>query len=78
MIQFALTSLIFLGLPVLLVLGLNVQFGLTGILNLAFIVFYAAGAYTAGVMTSTTAGPARPHLHRRLELAVLLSASLGA
>ena len=52
MIQFALTSLIFLGFQILLVLGLNVQFGLTGILNLAFIIFYAAGAYTAGVMTA--------------------------
>jgi branched-chain amino acid transport system permease protein len=57
MIQFALTSLIFLGFQILLVLGLNVQFGLTGILNLAFIIFYAAGAYTAGVMTAPPPAP---------------------
>jgi branched-chain amino acid transport system permease protein len=57
MIQFTLTSLIFLGFQVILVLGLNVQFGLTGILNLAFIIFYAAGAYTAGVMTAPPPSP---------------------
>jgi len=56
-IQFSLTSLIFLGFQVILVLGLNVQFGLTGILNLAFIVFYAAGAYTAGVITGPAPKP---------------------
>lgn len=57
MIQFTLTSLIFLGFQAILVLGLNVQFGLTGILNLAFIIFYAAGAYTAGIMTAPPPNP---------------------
>lgn len=57
MIQFALTSLIFLAFQAILVLGLNVQFGLTGILNLAYIVFYAAGAYTAGVLTGPPPSP---------------------
>jgi branched-chain amino acid transport system permease protein len=56
-IQFTLTSLIFLGFQAILVLGLNVQFGLTGILNLAYIVFYAAGAYTAGVLTGPAPSP---------------------
>jgi branched-chain amino acid transport system permease protein len=57
MVEFTLTSLIFLGFQVILVLGLNVQFGLTGILNLAFIIFYAAGAYTAGVITAPPPSP---------------------
>ena len=57
MIQFALTSLIFLAFQAILVLGLNVQFGLTGILNLAYIVFYAAGAYTAGILTGPPPTP---------------------
>jgi branched-chain amino acid transport system permease protein len=57
MVQFALTSLIFLSFQIILVLGLNIQFGLTGILNLAFIVFYAAGAYAAGVITGPAPQP---------------------
>jgi branched-chain amino acid transport system permease protein len=57
MIQFTLTSLIFLGFQAILVLGLNIQFGLTGILNLAFIIFYAAGAYVAGVLTAPAPTP---------------------
>lgn len=56
-IQFTLTSLIFLAFQCILVLGLNVQFGLTGILNLAFIIFYAAGAYTAGIIVAPPPSP---------------------
>jgi len=57
MFQFTLTALIFLGFEIFLVLGLNLQFGMTGLLNLAFIMFYAAGAYTAGVLSGPPATP---------------------
>jgi ABC-type branched-subunit amino acid transport system permease subunit len=41
----------------LLTMGLNISFGLTGILDFAFITFMAIGAYFAGV---TALGPATP------------------
>lgn len=43
--------LVYLGVDVMACLGLNLQFGVAGLINLAFIVFQAAGAYTASVLT---------------------------
>lgn len=43
------TLAIFFFINNILVWGLNIQFGYTGILNFAFIVFMAVGAYVAGV-----------------------------
>lgn len=37
--------------------GLNLQFGVTGVVNFAYIIFQAAGAYTAAVLTL---GPSSP------------------
>jgi ABC-type branched-subunit amino acid transport system permease subunit len=45
------TLLIYLAVDVMAVWGLNLQFGLAGISSFAFIVFQAAGAYTAAVLT---------------------------
>jgi ABC-type branched-subunit amino acid transport system permease subunit len=45
------TLLIYLAVNVMAVWGLNLQFGVAGISSFAFIVFQAAGAYTAGVLT---------------------------
>jgi branched-chain amino acid transport system permease protein len=45
------TLLVYLGVNIIATWALNLQFGTTGIVNLAFIVFQAAGAYTAGVLT---------------------------
>lgn len=45
------TLLIYLGIDVMAVWGLNLQFGVAGISNFAFIVFQAAGAYTAAILT---------------------------
>lgn len=45
------TLLIYLAVDVMAVWGLNLQFGMAGISSFAFIVFQAAGAYTAGVLT---------------------------
>ena len=51
-IQFYLTTLlIYFGVDVIACWAMNLQFGVAGILNLAFIVFQAAGAYTAAVLT---------------------------
>lgn len=57
MLNFTIVSLIYVAFEVLLVLGLNVQYGLTGILNLSFIVPYAAGAYITGIISGPPPGP---------------------
>ncbi len=49
--------LIYLGVDVIAVWGLNLQVGVAGLVNFAFIIFQAAGAYTAAVLTL---GPAQP------------------
>jgi branched-chain amino acid transport system permease protein len=51
------TVLIYLGVDVIACWGLNLQFGVAGLVNFAFIIFQAAGAYTAAVLTL---GPAKP------------------
>ena len=42
------------GLYVLMGLGLNIVVGFAGLLNLGYVAFFAIGAYTMGVLTSTT------------------------
>jgi branched-chain amino acid transport system permease protein len=38
------------GIRALLALGLNVQWGLTGLVNLGVVAFFAIGAYTSGLL----------------------------
>lgn len=45
------TLLIYFGVDVMACWGLNLQLGVTGIINFAFVIFQAAGAYTAAVLT---------------------------
>lgn len=45
------TLLIYLGVDIMACWGLNLQFGVAGLVNFAYIVFQAAGAYTAAVLT---------------------------
>jgi branched-chain amino acid transport system permease protein len=45
------TLLIYLAVDIMAVWGLNLQFGVAGISSFAFVVFQAAGAYTAAVLT---------------------------
>ncbi len=50
--QFYLTSvLVYLGVNVIAVWGLDLQFGRAGIASFAYIAFQSVGAYTAGVLT---------------------------
>jgi branched-chain amino acid transport system permease protein len=61
---------------ILLVLGLNVQFGLTGLVNFGQVAFYAIGAYTSALLT--VAGvPTIPAAAAGVALAVLASAAVG-
>jgi branched-chain amino acid transport system permease protein len=39
------------GIRALLTLGLNVQWGMTGLVNLGVVAFFAVGAYTAGLLS---------------------------
>jgi branched-chain amino acid transport system permease protein len=45
------TVLTYLGVDVIACWGLNLQFGVAGLVNFAYIIFQAAGAYTAAVLT---------------------------
>jgi branched-chain amino acid transport system permease protein len=45
------TLLIYLFIDIIGVLGLNLQFGVAGIINFAYIAFVGVGAYTAGVLS---------------------------
>lgn len=47
---YATTLLVYMGVWLLGAWGLNLQFGTAGLLSFAFVVFQAAGAYTAGVL----------------------------
>jgi branched-chain amino acid transport system permease protein len=46
--------LVNVGLFILLGLGLNIVVGYAGLLDLGYVAFYAIGAYTVGLMTSTS------------------------
>lgn len=48
---YIITLLIYTGVNVIAVWGLNLQYGLGGVLNFAFIIFQAIGAYIASVLT---------------------------
>ncbi|PZS16091.1 MAG: branched-chain amino acid ABC transporter permease [Pseudonocardiales bacterium] len=57
MIDFMLTALTYVAIQSVLSLGLNLQWGLTGLLNLAYILFMATGAYFSAVVVSDPASP---------------------
>src|SRR5205823_11478232 len=48
---YAATLLIYAGVDIIALLALNLQFGVSGIVNFSFIVFQAAGAYAAAVLS---------------------------
>lgn len=45
------TLLVYFGVDILAIWGLNVQYGLCGIYNFGFILFQSVGAYTAAILT---------------------------
>jgi branched-chain amino acid transport system permease protein len=50
------TLLVYLGIDVMAIWGLNLQYGVAGISSFAYIIFQAAGAYTAAILTLGTSG----------------------
>lgn len=77
------TVLIYAGVDIMACWALNLQFGVGGVLNFAFIVFQAAGAYTAAAVTL---GPATKNgfqqyvggTHWPFPLPILAAAVVGA
>jgi len=51
MSYYATTLLVYAGVDVIACIALNLQFGVSGLVNFGFIIFQAAGAYTAAVMS---------------------------
>jgi branched-chain amino acid transport system permease protein len=48
---YAVNLAIYAGVDIIACLALNLQFGVSGIVNFSFIVFQAAGAYAAAVLS---------------------------
>jgi len=48
---YAINLLIYAGVDIIACLGLSLQFGVAGVTNFAFIIFQAAGAYTAAILS---------------------------
>src|SRR5260370_18224640 len=57
--QFYLTLiLVYLGVDIIACLGLNIQLGLAGVMDFAFIIFQAVGAYVYAIFTLGSASGA--------------------
>jgi branched-chain amino acid transport system permease protein len=70
--------LVIVGLYALMGLGLNLEVGLAGLLDLGFVAFFAIGAYTVGLLTSTgPLGIAQWSFWAALPVAVLVSLIAG-
>ena len=66
-------------LYILMGFGLNITLGLAGLLDLGFVAFFAVGAYTVGLLTSTAEyGIAQWPFWAAVPFAVLLAMAFGA
>ncbi len=66
-------------LYVLMGLGLNITLGLAGLLDLGFVAFFAVGAYTVGLLTSTAEfGIAQWPFWAAVPFAILFAMAFGA
>ena len=67
-----------IGLYIMMGLGLNIVVGFAGLLDLGYVAFYAIGAYTVGILTSTGAlGLAGMSFWAALPIAVLTAVAAG-
>ena len=62
--SYAATLLVYLGVNTIACWGLNLQFGVGGVMNFAFILFQAMGAYITAVLTlpRSTTGSAETYI----------------
>jgi branched-chain amino acid transport system permease protein len=58
-------------------LGLNVELGLAGLVDLGFVAFFAVGAYTVALLTAETAGIAHLNFFQALPFAIIFAAVSG-
>jgi branched-chain amino acid transport system permease protein len=80
---YTITLLVYFGVNVIAAWGLNLQYGLAGVMNFAFIMFQSAGAYTVAIMTL---GPYTPFgyqhyffgAHLPWPLSLLVATAVGA
>ena len=76
--DFVAQVMMLVGLYTLMSLGLNVELGLAGLVDLGFVAFFAVGAYTVGLLTSDTSSiPAHFTFFQALPFAVILAAVSG-
>src|SRR5258708_37122125 len=77
---YAANLLIHAGLGIIARLALNLQFGVSGIVNFSFIVFQAVGAYAAAVLSlpPDTANGGFQHSVGRFQLPVPFPSGVGA
>ncbi len=61
--SYAATLLVYLGVNTIACWGLNLQFGVGGVMNFAFILFQAMGAYVTAVLTLPKATPGVPETY---------------
>ena len=65
-------------LYILMSLGLNIELGLAGLVDLGFVAFFAVGAYTVALLTSDSpAAPAHLDFFAALPFAVLIASGAG-
>jgi branched-chain amino acid transport system permease protein len=70
---------VLVALYVLMGLGLNITLGLAGLLDLGFVAFFAVGAYTVGLLTSTAEyGIAQWSWWAAVPVAILVAMAFGA
>lgn len=70
--------LMLVGLYVLMGMGLNLELGLAGLLDLGFVAFFAVGAYTTALLTSSAdVAIANMSFWQALPIAVVLSVIVG-
>ena len=70
--------LMLVGLYVLMGMGLNLELGLAGLLDLGFVAFFAVGAYTTALLTSSAdIAIAQLSFWQALPIAVVLSVAVG-
>lgn len=71
--------IVIISLYILMGLGLNIEIGYAGLLDLGFVAFYAVGAYTVGLLTSYGEyGLQHVSFWVAVPIAVLVSMSFGA
>lgn len=76
MSSFVLTIITFVGFQMLLAMGMNVMWGFDGMLNLAYIVYYAFGAYITGTLMLPKAQPPEKSYVLGLHLPFLVAAPI--